>query len=500
MNLLLIIATLVLQLNSFAVSTKINNSQSSDTKNIINHYVNYIMQQHFIKNTLVINYNSEVEIKSKFPVVIHSSKINFHEMHSIQFDMYIIIPYEEKIMELINNLATYSYWKSRANFVLIFDDKYKDNLSDLFMMLWKIHIYNVLLLYYNLKEVQFITFFPFNNGNCGKNLLPEYISKDTTDFFPPKIPNNLNGCEFELESLVRAPYVVSLNFSGKDPSESGIEITILYNIAKKLNFVPKYIYHPHNDWGYRLMNGSYIMMYKDLYAEKISMIVNGFYYNSSIFWDFDYMYLFLNAKGYWWVPAAIEIPVWKNLTKIFNNQLWLIIFLSLVLNGIFRWIVEKNNEGILYCIFSSMCAMILIPIKFPKERALKLQLHVWIASGLIISTIYISQLISILSKPLYEKQIKSLDEAFEHKLKFGFHPLYVHVYNESIAKDKYILKHCVLCSADNECVNRTAFQRDFAIMKNDRQIKHWIPKYWTLPNGRNMIYPILEYVILNLVG
>lgn len=491
-------------ITNFIVSafTSINYVTQSGAPNInINTYLNQILRRHYIKNILVINSNQQVDLNLQFPSVLHNYSDEPNSMHTILFNMYIIVFNETyNITNLLEKFKIYKYWNSRARFITVYFNSVREDIIKDFKIYWNYFIYNLIYLAYNENEFVAFTYFPYKNGDCGLKLLPEKLENNVSNYFPEKISTNLNGCTFKLITLMRAPYCVSLNYSGENPSESGIELTLVHNIAKRLNFVPYYIHNPYPDWGYRLPNGSYIMMYKSLYNHEALMAVNGFYWNSSMYWEFDFMFSYLVAKGYWWAPAARALPVWQNLTKIFNIKLWIVIFASMVFTGFFRWIIEKNNNGLLYCIFSSMCAMILIPIKFPKERALKLQLHVWIASGLIISTIYISQMVSILTKPLYEHQISTMDEVFQHKLKFGFHPLYYHVYDPRIEKERYITNNWVECSADNECVNRTAFRRDFAIMKNDRQILHWIPKIWTLPNGRKMIYPIKEYIIMNLVG
>lgn len=466
----------------------------------INAYLNKILSRHYIANILLINYQ-EIDIKLNFPSVLYHHEAEPNAINRIFFDMYIIVFNKScNITSLLESFKKYKYWNSRARFITVYPNYIREDITRDFKLFWKYFIYNLISLAYKENKHVAFTYFPYKNGDCGLKLDPEEFEKDVTNYFPEKISTNLNGCKFKIITLMRAPYCISLNYSGENPSQSGIELTLVHNIAKKLNFVPYYIYHTYPDWGYRLPNGSYIMMYKSLYDQEALMAVNGFYWNSSMYWEFDFMFINLIAKGYWWAPAARTLPVWQNLTKIFNIKLWVVIFACLVFNGFFRWVLEKRNEGILYCIFSSMCAMILIPIKYPKERALKLQLHVWIACGLIISTIYISQMINILTKPLYERQISTMDEVFENKLKFGFHPLYYHVYDPKVDKERYIRNNWVQCSGYNECVNRTAFRRDFAVMKNDRQILYWIPKIWTLPNGRKMIYPIQEYVVMNLVG
>lgn len=78
----------------------------------------------------------------------------------------------------------------------------------------------------------------------------------------------------------------------------------------------------------------------------------------------------------------------------------------------------------------------------------------------------------------------------------GFFYSLLQLYNNSnIRTYDLIYNKFTPCPLTEECVNRTAFHKDFAVIKNKRQVMYLTKKYYTDSNGQSMLYPFKDIVI-----
>lgn len=82
----------------------------------------------------------------------------------------------------------------------------------------------------------------------------------------------------------------------------------------------------------------------------------------------------------------------------------------------------------------------------------------------------------------------TLEELVDSKIEFGFYPTINEAYKDPYPLYKQILKRYQPCPLTPECLNRTAFTRRYAVVKNRRQVVYLMPRYYTYPNGRAMLY------------
>lgn len=216
--------------------------------------------------------------------------------------------------------------------------------------------------------------------------------------------------------------------------------------------------------------------------------------------DLDFSIPYLFTRNHWWVPAALEIPAWKNLLMIFNFKLILVIVAFFIIYSLLWWIFDTAKNNFTYCMLNTWSMMMLVSAPFPENLPLKLQFFVWSICSVILSNLFFSQLLNVLSHPIFEHQISSVDEILSSGLMFGFHPGFESDYDARIPRDRYILENYVTCTSGLECPNRTAFKRDFALMKTETQTLYMMSKIWTRKDGKNMLYPIYEYPSRNLNG
>lgn len=416
------------------------------------------------------------------PVVSYSEKkftttTVFGRFNSFIFVLDNIKKLNNTLMELYKSY----YWNSRANYLIAYYGNI-DEIDDIFTLLWKYLIFNANVIAGDNSKYNVYSFFPYKDDNCAQYNKYELISScdsiNTNDIYPLKIPLNLHGCGVKLMPYVIPPYVTNTSAPRDDPALAGVEITIVNAIAIKMNFTETFIPNPHVHWGYRYKDGSYSMMFKELFDKKIDLIFGFTYGNYSYTFDFDPSFCHLADKSVWFFPTALQIAQWKNLTAIFEPLLWIIIFVMIIINGTAWWIVGRNRENsnefnkLTLCLMQSFYVLLQGSVIPPKKVNVRLTFGIWSISCLLIFTAHQCQLISILTNPLYNKQMETLEDLLHSKSEFGFYPTILDAYvNTSNWINKAIYTQYETCPLTAECLNRTAFKRDFAVVKNIRQVR-----------------------------
>lgn len=131
-----------------------------------------------------------------------------------------------------------------------------------------------------------------------------------------------------------------------------------------------------------------------------------------------------------------------------------------------------------------------ISLRKPKSTPLRISFISWVITALLIITAYTSKLISVLTQPNYEDQIENEYQIIHSKLNYGYYEsgrdllkepddmVHMQMYN--------FYTHCPFLELD--CIDRAAFKRDFAVLKNRRQIKYLIPKRYLSNKGRPLLH------------
>lgn len=433
---------------------------------------------------IIINKNNlfHQKVETNATILIYSEDKFFITTKFNSFSMFIFIlnninTYEKNLNIIYNSL----YWNSQANFLIANYGNVND-IDKILTISWKYNVLNINVITEYNYDVHIYTFFPYKNNICAKYDKYENISTCDTiginEIFPSKIPPDLHGCEVKAMVYRILPYVINVNATRENPREAGIEVTIFHTISKIMNFSVNYINNPYAHWGYRYNDGTYTFMYKTLFEHRTDLIFGFIYANASFTMDFDTSFCYLEDQSLWYYPIALPISQWKNLSAIFERNLWIAIFFMLLINSVAWWFIGKKREkineynDIILCMMQSLYILLQGSVRAPEKGNLRLMFSLWLMSCLLLYTAHQSQLISILTNPLYDKQMKTLDDLFESKMEFGFFPNIAESYeNSNNTKDQKILKEYKQCPLTVECVNRTAFKRDFAVVKSKRQVR-----------------------------
>lgn len=121
----------------------------------------------------------------------------------------------------------------------------------------------------------------------------------------------------------------------------------------------------------------------------------------------------------------------------------------------------------------------------------------WLVYCINIDTAYQTKLISVLTTPRYGNQITNTEEMLASSIKFGFYPIIQNAFTDKTNPiSRKILQNFHPCKLTLECVNRTAFKRDFAVVKSSRQVKYYMSSWYAFPNGYPRLFAF-EHKVYN---
>lgn len=402
----------------------------------------------------------------------------------------------QQFSDWLTEVKQLDMWYPNGKFVVFVQNSEK--VEDLFKLAWKYY----LLKFYYVKEgadgFDVFSYFPFKSNRCKDyNIRYQFSCNDLTEIdadnlFQNIIPVDLQNCEVKFIAFKVAPFVINPQKYRGDPEKTGLEVIVFNTIADKMNFTENYLNFNFSTSGGKKKH--YDFMFGELYNQRADVVFGLMAADKNA--SFENLYPAMLEHTTWWFPSAHEQPRWLNLIKIYKFIVWFYIFLSMVCNGIVWGLFGRSIEvygplnGYVDCMFYSWYVLLQGAMHIlPKSNTMRILVISWVVYGILICVTYQSQLISILMKPSYEHQISTEEELLKSNLKWGFYPpIEVFFKDPNYPIQREILKDYIQCPITEDCVNRTAFQRDFAVVKSERQIFYLIKKYYTNPDGSPMLY------------
>lgn len=453
---------------------------------------------HDINNTkIVINVKNKLKLISKF--------IAFYRV-------IMILDTTDQFEGWIKQLKLLRSWDPRGRFIVaILNTTSRDDIARIFEVAWGYYVVNIdviILQTIGEKVINVYTYFPYNATNCTANLSPTLLFtcegyKTANQIFPEKSPSDFQGCEVKMMAFTFAPFVINHTGVKTKAKTAGQEVVLIHELERMLKFKIKYIPQNYSDWGWRSSGRKYSNMYNDTLYRNIDLFYGKVPFNSEYFDDFDNSIPYFIDILHWWVPAAKQIPKWQNSFKLYRPMVWGLIHIILVLNSLLWFVFSKAaaEPEQLYKHFSGVFLIVWQTLaqnaaKFPLSNSMRVLYITWTFFCLLWCCIFQSKLTSVLTRPKYEHQISNVQELLKSKLKYGF-PAEMSRYfaDPNDMNQKTILNNFIPCPSMDVCVNRTAFQKDFASFRNRRQTLYLMKKYFLNQYGRPMIYGFKEGIL-----
>lgn len=464
-----------------------------------------IMQHHYHERSFISYAANEELVKdllksaSKYTLLNLEKSLKIVKTFKYKHYFYVVIV---SVIDDYENFIEASYrtrgWNPRAKILVVYLGN--SNINKIFQLSWKYFGVNVSVLTTNLTVY---TYFPLTENNCGETITKTLIYNcdgdiSNSSIFPNKLGLSFHGCPVKILPLVIEPYILHL-YRKDNP---GYEMVMLREICRHLNLTIQYVDHSYKHWGTKLSDGTYTDMYNLMLQNKAELMIGMVLANESYAEDLEDTYPHSEVDLTFHVPTPLTVEGWKNFIIIFSVELWLGFGISMLSCMFTWWIIGCNQEAsegfdnLSYCAFKVWCVVFSCFSMQPKTALIRLIYILWtIYSFLMIST-YTSVLIGFLTRPSYEKDIATTIDMVNSDLKYGGLYIIRYVFDEP-GNPTYLTlyKRFLNCALAMQCTNRTAFKRDFGVIKNARQVAYFVPLLYTYPNGRPMIKRVKDTVV-----
>ncbi|KAK9885525.1 hypothetical protein WA026_011018 [Henosepilachna vigintioctopunctata] len=433
--------------------------------NLVFSCVNTLIMYHVLENDLVV-YIGEYSIS--YP------SIRIHNIQKLKYNFFpqrpkffiIEIGAHENLTEILKVLVKQKYTEPRATFLIIEEKLHKENVEYLFPFF----IFNIIVL--DSSNGELFTFVRERN-KYGVDSINCQSLESKENSYPRKISREYASKIIEFDSLKicftdgSEPYAM---FS-PDGTPEGVEIDIMSFITDKLSIRRKYV---------NIQDRQNVISY--IYKNECDVVIGNrgmgrvdtdvFMLDFTVHYTFDYVY--------WLVPVPDLIPRYQYFLKAFSPDIWIAWMASLICICSF-WnisdVVLYSRKRFSHLVRKLFVGFILFteqnykPDKKYLSDTCRLMVILMIFLMFMLGALFKSKFNYFLTGLNYQDAIKNIDDIIQRNLKIGCVPELVEFLLEFPAD--YKRENLVICDAGVACLNRSAFQKDIAILRPLRRVLYY---------------------------
>ena len=267
--------------------------------------------------------------------------------------------------------------------------------------------------------------------------------------FPPKIPNDLQGCPLTVSTFEVPSFIMKRSTSIVDKEsiiyEEGVDVQIVSEFAKTTNSSVKYRVPPPDggQWGFDLGNGTWVGVTGETSRSYSDIGMASLWYRCHLIKGLECPRPYLIDKVRWYVPCATSYPRWMSLTRVFRLSLWSAFVTAYVVVSVVMWKIVKTTSSIstkaaqnqaytsLPKCLLNLWAIILEESASnhpPDVAAIRAVFLGWVLYCWAVNTVYQAHLTIFLIDPGLQHQLSSEDEiltsGIEYSTETGIIPFY----------------------------------------------------------------------------
>ncbi|XP_057654571.1 uncharacterized protein LOC130892898 isoform X2 [Diorhabda carinulata] len=280
----------------------------------------------------------------------------------------------------------------------------------------------------------------------------------------------------------------------------GISNEIINMIYKKLQINVIYTYKTQIEGS--IINDNFTGMWKILLEGPYDMFAGVVVPEGTEMGYFEQTFSPLEDSSYFAVPYLLEDVERLSIFRIFTTHLWIVIFLILIILGLqFHYIInilkldrKYTKLEIGFIIFRSLLE---VPtFKRPNTTSLKILFTGILFFTMIISNCYKSKLFNSSVNEHSRQVYGTIEDIVNKKLNVGLHAVAKRTMIRSVNfYEKYLAENSIFCSVDSTCLNKTAFEKNFATVKLEKYLKFIIPRTYINEYGTPLIYIMRDFKV-----
>ncbi|CAO1422329.1 unnamed protein product [Diamesa serratosioi] len=372
---------------------------------------------------------------------------NANKIHSPLFttdkaqNYIVLLAHSSELAITIVKMVSRMTWNPLAQFLVIYTEPMKSiydrEIAVQFVLneFLQINVLNVNVIVQSIEitnQLDVFTWFPYHNESCAHIIenvkkieeckviernengivIRRNLIKSFNQQFYPRIPKTLHECPLKITTFINEPYVVGR----KNKLDKGLEILMVKVISEKMNLKPIYDVIEQQRASKLITDNNKTGIYSNLLQKSSDIMVGGLYENVVSRKLLSASIAYHQDDLTWCITQAGLAPTWLNVFVIFNKFTWLAIAIAMVVTSIVLWIfVLKENKYKENIVWASLVILSLSTFQYghywPRKFYIKIFMATLIFYGLHINTAYHSYLISVLTRPRYEAQISTVENA-----------------------------------------------------------------------------------------
>lgn len=422
-----------------------------------------LKQQNELK---VINLPSEFNIIHVFNInnninlpVIRFDLSRVESLFDPKPDLYLIRLDYDKIISFFSVLKYQSTFNPRAFFIIITDDQ-------------DVSITNILKTDFYMFNVHVFNEDSFEKGILNIDFQKKYV--------------------YEKRDIRVNYYVLPPHTTHSATKEKGIEIKVMQIVADFLKINIKFTETNYTNWGNKI-NKTYTNLWGMLQRNECDVIMGDIHDKFNEHLDFDMCYPYLSDFLTFAVPKAKLQESWKIYILVFSLPIWMAILGIDVVLLIVHYLVSFDNEHV-HLMSTTFLAIIsfafenIYSYSVKKSKPFSIFIIFTYLYFMLLNTAYKSQMFYFLTGNNYDKDLNTLNEFMEHKLKFGMPQNLMSLMKfDDPHTETYIKNNFLNCNNMTMCLKRTAYKRDVATVMTERQIQYFTAQFMD-DQGRALVH------------
>jgi hypothetical protein len=322
-------------------------------------------------------------------------------------------------------------FKFSGLFLIVLVDGEIKEIEEIFMLLWKKQILNVIIMHEDEHgEILVKTFFPFNPKSCNDTKAVTInrfrngnFENGLENFFPEKL-KNLHHCKIGCSVVLDAkPSILSEKKTDGSLEIGGRDGNLAKGLANALNFSLNF--KASQEFGFYYDNGSAKGALKDLIDGKVEFSISNWFLKENRMKFFDASSAYYSGEIVFVIPPPRPFSKFEKFIFPFSFTLWIFILVCLVVGIVAIFIIKTRSKFIQNLVFGENVKNpnLNLFIGFiggaqnilPKNNFARFLLMIFLLYSLIIRAVYQSSFYELLSTNKHHKTIQSIDEIIEKK-------------------------------------------------------------------------------------
>lgn len=340
----------------------------------------------------------------------------------------------ESFMEIYRKIST-KLFEFHGFYTIVLTGGKIDGIDEIFKLLWKIEIYNVVILFSENLQVKALTFDPFQPDSCFKAKSIEIVN--FSSLFRNKL-KNLNRCPV----VVNTPNWEPFSYL-KNNETFGRDIDLIKALSETLNFtLDLTILTELASWGMIFDNGTATGAIKNVIEARTDIIIGDYYLRPLRLKFMDASVPYFNADIVFIIPPGRNLKSIEKLIQPFSRTVWIVLGVSLFISFIFVSMINLKKNRVFGSRISALSLILSIVFavsipRQPRRSFARLLLMAFVIFCLVNQAVYQGLLFKFLQLDSKVKEVQSIDDMIEQGFMFySFDSMYEMIQFEKRITDR----------------------------------------------------------------